>query len=228
MITKDALRRVRILVFWERHELKTTLDAFPAKKRTLYSWKKKFEESGGRIESLNNMSRAPQKKRTRYWHDQVIEEIKRICWEHPNLGKEKIYPILSLFCQERNLKCPKEKTIGRIMKDLGGITQEIYDRKVKEYKEKQYDINIQLEEYTKADENYHIIAGTLFSLASRAWEIFESSEVEEKRQLLDFVLQNSMLKGRNLLFEVRSPFKEIIMHKDDPTVLRELKLMRTH
>ena len=121
MITKDALRRVRILVFWERHELKTTLDAFPAKKRTLYSWKKKFEESGGRIESLNNMSRAPQKKRTRYWHDQVIEEIKRICWEHPNLGKEKIYPILSLFCQERNLKCPKEKTIGRIIKDLGGL-----------------------------------------------------------------------------------------------------------
>lgn len=96
-----------------------------------------------------------------------------------------------------------------------------------EYKEKQHTVNIQLEEYTQADENYHIVAGMLFSLASRAWEIFESSEVEEKRQLLTFVLQNCSLKEKNLLFEVRSPFKEIIMHKDDPTVLRALDDVRT-
>jgi transposase InsO family protein len=121
MITEDALKKVRILVFWERHGLKATLDAFSIKKRTLYVWKKKFEESGGKIESLSNTSRASQRKRVRHWNEGVIEEVKRIRWEHPNLGKEKIYSILFIFCQERNLKCPKEKTIGRIIKDLGGL-----------------------------------------------------------------------------------------------------------
>ncbi len=76
-----------------------------------------------------------------------------------------------------------------------------------------------MEEYTKADENFHIAASTVFSLANRALEIFESSEVNEKRQLLNFVLQNCRLSGRNLLFEVKSPFQEIILYKDHPTLL---------
>lgn len=121
MITEETLRKARILVFWEKYGMKATLDAFPVKKRTLYLWKEKFNKSGGKIESLTNKSRAPQKKRTRQWSREVSEEIKRIRWIHPNLGKEKMYPILFIFCKERNLPCPKEKTIGRIMKDLGGL-----------------------------------------------------------------------------------------------------------
>ena len=34
------------------------------------------------------------------------------------------------------------------------ITRDEYDVKLKEYKEKQYDIGIRLEEYTRADENF--------------------------------------------------------------------------
>lgn len=88
----------------------------------------------------------------------------------------------------------------------GGITQEIYDVKMREYKDKQYNINIRLEEYTRADENYHIVASVVLSLANRALEIFESSEPNEKRQLLNFLLQNCLLSGRNLEFELQSPF----------------------
>lgn len=66
--------------------------------------------------------------------------------------------------------------------DLGGylckwsIASEIYDKKMKELKEEQYAITQKIEEYTQADENYHIIANTVFSLANRAQEIFESKE----------------------------------------------------
>ena len=56
-----------ILIFWEKHGTKATLDAFPVKRRTLFNWKARIEKSGGRLESLNNQSRVPKKKRIRAW-----------------------------------------------------------------------------------------------------------------------------------------------------------------
>ncbi len=41
---------------------------------------------------------------------------------------------------------------------------------------------------------------TVLQLAQRAEQIFESSEISEKRKLLEFVLQNPIVKGKNLEF----------------------------
>jgi transposase InsO family protein len=78
---------------------------------------------------LNEQSRAPTTKRKRLWPTEVIAEIKRLRWEHPNLGKEKLYPLLQRFCTARTLRCPKPKTIGRIIIDLGGLR--MFPRKVR-------------------------------------------------------------------------------------------------
>jgi len=88
----------------------------------------------------------------------------------------------------------------------------MYDRKVKEYKEKQQGLLIQMEEHSKADEAFYLTASKVLSLASRALEIFESSEVSEKRALLNFLLQNPVLSGRKLLFKLRSPFDIIAQY----------------
>ena len=82
----------------------------------------------------------------------------------------------------------------------------MYDRKLKEYKEKQQGLFIQMEEHSRADEDFYLTAPRVLDLASRALEIFESSEVTEKRTLLNFLLQNPVLSGRNLLFKLKSPF----------------------
>lgn len=110
---------------------------------------------------------------------------------------------------------------------LRRITRDEYDKKLKDYKEKQHDTALRLEELTNADENYHITAATLFSLANRALEIFESSEVNEKRQLLNFLLQNCRLSGKNLAFELRSPFGVMLEYAHHPSVLRLLNTIRT-
>lgn len=89
------------------------------------------------------------------------------------------------------------------------ITNDEYDKKLKQYKSKQNELNTQLQEYTNADEKYHIVASTVFSLANRALDIFESSEPNEKRQLLNFLVQNCLLSGKNLEFSIRSPFNLI-------------------
>jgi hypothetical protein len=44
------------------------------------------------------------------------------------------------------------------------------------------------------------------NLAARAREIFESSEADEKRQLLDLVFQNLQMKDASLSIPVREPF----------------------
>ncbi|KKR54076.1 MAG: hypothetical protein UT90_C0002G0033 [Parcubacteria group bacterium GW2011_GWA1_40_21] len=56
MITEQALRKARILAFWERYGLSAT----------------------GKIESLNSKSQAPIIKRKRLWDVRIIEELKNL------------------------------------------------------------------------------------------------------------------------------------------------------
>ena len=89
------------------------------------------------------------------------------------------------------------------------IDTDIYEAKLKEFKERQRDINLQIENHTGADENYHITATTVLRLAKNAHDLFESSEPLEKRALLNLLLQNSVVNGKNLEFTLRSPFNAI-------------------
>ena len=121
MITPQALRKARILIFWEKHGLTATLDAFPVKRSTLFLWKKQFREGGKIAEALNEKRRTPRTKRKRLWPDALIAEIKRQRSLHPNLGKDKFHVILAPFCSQNNLMVPSASTIGRIVKDCGGL-----------------------------------------------------------------------------------------------------------
>ena len=117
MITKKAKEKFEILVFWEKHGLQATMDAFKKKRRTLFDWKSKYIQGGSKPEALNEKKTTPKTKRKRLWPFEVRQEIKRLREIHPNLGSEKIYPLLLEFCQEKNLKCPKPKTVSRIIAD---------------------------------------------------------------------------------------------------------------
>lgn len=121
MITEKAKHKHKILVFWEKHGLEATMDAFKVKRRILFEWKKQFREGDKKPEALNEKSKAPKTKRKRLWPEEIIAEIKRLRWEHPNLGKEKLYSELKEFCDLKDLNCPQPSTIGRIIKDCGGL-----------------------------------------------------------------------------------------------------------
>lgn len=121
MITQTALRRTRILSFWEKHGLAATEEAFGVRRRTLFEWKKRLRKSAGKLEALNPGSRAPKTRRRRLWDYRIIEELRRLRDEHPNLGKEKLYPLLVEFSRTQEVLCPKPRTVGRLIKDLGGL-----------------------------------------------------------------------------------------------------------
>ena len=112
-------------------------------------------------------------------------------------GKEKIYFLLN--------RIDDAKTIA----PSGRITQEKYDSLLAKYKQVQADILLQMEQHSKADENYYVEASRLLELASRAYELFESSEPIEKRQLLRFALQNFQLDGTLVRYNEIKPFDKI-------------------
>ena len=87
----------------------------------------------------------------------------------------------------------------------------MFNKKLKEYKERQAELEVEMTRYTNADENYYITANTVLNLAKKAYEIFKSSEVSEKRQLLNFLLQNCKLQGKNLSFELKTPFDTVLL-----------------
>jgi hypothetical protein len=83
---------------------------------------------------------------------------------------------------------------------LGSITKDTYDKKHQEYADKLQLLNIELDEHTKADYDYQTTVATVFSIARRAKQIFESSEPSEKRALLNYLLQNPTVNEKKLYF----------------------------
>jgi len=53
-----------------------------------------------------------------------------------------------------------------------------------------------MEQHNRADENYCLEASRLLELSTKAHGLFESSNVDLKRKLLTFILQNSKLAPR--------------------------------
>ncbi len=60
-----------------------------------------------------------------------------------------------------------------------------------------------------ADEEYYITAEYLIKLASKASELFVSSEPQEKRLLLKMTLQNPVLDSKKVKFTLIEPFDKI-------------------
>lgn len=70
---------------------------------------------------------------------------------------------------------------------------------------------------------------TVFSIASMAYELFESSNIEQKRKLINYVFSNLELEGVTLRYSLRKPFdlmvdcstrSEWLGHKDSNLDLR--------
>ena len=67
----------------------------------------------------------------------------------------------------------------------------------------------------KAEEEYFITAKYILDLANRVQELFESSEVDEKRQLMKLVLSNLRVEGENIVYEALKPFDLLLKCHDD-------------
>ena len=94
------------------------------------------------------------------------------------------------------------------------ITQDEYDKKARELRQRQSEIAIRIEDHQKGEGEFRRTLESLISLASRAGELFERSKTDQKRQLLAFVFSNLQLRGKKLEFSLRSPFDLMVNRRD--------------
>jgi site-specific DNA recombinase len=96
------------------------------------------------------------------------------------------------------------------------ITQNEYDNKARELKERQTEIALRIEQHQEGEGDFRTTLESLISLASRAIELFERSKIEQKRELIAFVFSNLRLRGKQLEFSLRSPF-DLMVNRQDHT-----------
>ena len=92
----------------------------------------------------------------------------------------------------------------------GSITEDEYNKKRIEYQAAQRELTGKISKLGIADEEYYLTSEYLLQLANRAYDLFISSEPEEKRQLLKLALQNLRLEGKTVEFELVKPFDQVL------------------
>ena len=103
----------------------------------------------------------------------------------------------------------------------GSITDSEYTERKNSYQEEVKKIQRKIEQLSKADEEYYILAESILSLAQRAGELFESSEMEQKRQIINLTLQNLTLDEKKLSYDLIKPFDVILKSQDSHNWLRD-------
>jgi site-specific DNA recombinase len=114
----------------------------------------------------------------------------------------------------------EQKMLTKMMDNLyldklkGRITDSEYDRFYQSLRDQMTDITIRLEQLQEAEDNYYTTAKHVLELTNRAYDLFVSSEVEEKRQLIKLILSNLRIEGKNMLYDVQKPFDLILKTAD--------------
>jgi len=96
----------------------------------------------------------------------------------------------------------------------GRITDNEYDKFYQSFRDKVAEIDTRLAMLQEADDNYYITARYLLELANRAYELFKSSEVEERRQLIKLVLSNLRVEDKLVRYDAIKPFDTILNYAD--------------
>lgn len=94
------------------------------------------------------------------------------------------------------------------------ITESVYDGFYQSFRDKIAEIDTRLAILQEAEDNYYITAKYLLELANRAYELFKSSEVEERRQLIKLVLSNLRVEGKSVRYEAIKPFDTLLNYAD--------------
>ncbi len=86
------------------------------------------------------------------------------------------------------------------------ITKDAYDRKYAQLCNRRLEINEQLERHHTGNEQFKTALSSLIAIASKALDLFDRSNTDEKRQLIGYMFSNLELEGAKLRFTLRKPF----------------------
>src|SRR5205085_1727726 len=114
MITEKAKRKARIITFFDEYGLKATHAAFGVGKSTIYRWKSTLATDQGKLECLNDQSKAPKNRRKRVIAENVESYLIDQRRLHYRIGKKKLATLLK---EDLGIVYSESKT-GRILTNL--------------------------------------------------------------------------------------------------------------
>lgn len=94
----------------------------------------------------------------------------------------------------------------------GSITKDKFEEIRKKAEKNEDELTQKLANLEKANREYYITVSSLVEIASRSANIFSRSKPHEKRALLNLVLQNVVLDGEIVRYEVKYPFSEVLKY----------------
>lgn len=112
-------------------------------------------------------------------------------------------------------KYAKRKEAIYMDKIDGRITADEYDKWYRQFDEKQKYALQKVNNIQNAEDSYYLTSKYLLELANRAYELFISSEVEQRRQLIMLTLQNLTINGRIVRYDAQKPFNTILNFSDN-------------
>lgn len=121
----------------------------------------------------------------------------------------------------------EQKSLTTMMDNLymdrlkGRITEDGYDKFFQSFNEKKVEIEARLALLSEAEDSYYITAKYILDIANRAYDLFISSKVEERRQLLKLVLSNLRVEGKLVRYDALKPFDTILNYNDHQLWLRD-------
>lgn len=111
-------KRLDIIKFFEDYGEEATRRAFGKSRSTIYLWKQKLRQAGGKLSALASGDRTPVHKRHRITHPFIEKFIIQYRTDHLGVDKTTITPALRSACQLHGVKPVSESTVGRIIRDL--------------------------------------------------------------------------------------------------------------
>ena len=89
----------------------------------------------------------------------------------------------------------------------GKITEVFYQRKAKQYSEEKEEISSAIQRHSNANIKYYELGINLYELSQRSKEIYLKASKEERRQLLNLVLDKLQLNNGKLNYTFSKPFE---------------------
>lgn len=99
------------------------------------------------------------------------------------------------------------------------ITENEYDKYFQSFADKITEMDTRMSMLQEAEDKYYITAKYLLELANRTYDLFKSSEVEQKRQIIKLVLQNVRVEDNKVCYEAQKPFDMIMNYADRQALL---------
>jgi site-specific DNA recombinase len=119
-----------------------------------------------------------------------------------------------------NLEKHKERLLQRLEQMYedkldGKISESSYDARFEKYTKEIEGTEQKLARYTKADIDYYKFGVTILELATHAYKLYEMATLEERQELLSFLLSDTQLTDGIMQVSFKKPFNIITQYTMD-------------